>query len=326
MIPKSKDTDKVSIILSAYNEGLFIGDALTSLLAQRYENIEIVAVCDGSTDCTYDVIHRYAIMDDRIKPIRLRQNKGKVVAKNIAFRYATGSYLAIASGDDIFGEEWISQGRKLLGEKNLSSIFFNLRIFNEKNDPQRTRLFFNRPPKIRCTLASVIAGESMPCAGFICTRDLAEKVFSIPEALMYEDRWISNIAYLEGSFEYVHDAHVFYRINSGNTWLLRDNIKLDDFLKARQYLRHRDVSVLIELKKRYGGRKDWHGVIDRLWNRSMSQAASSEKSPCLWMLWNVNFFFSIRPIVFVRLTVGYFFYDLICWTHRRIKGQRLDKS
>ncbi|RFT99203.1 glycosyltransferase, partial [Paenibacillus jamilae] len=50
----------VSIIIPVYNTENFVGRAIDSVLAQTYENIEIILVNDGSTDTSVEVCERYA--------------------------------------------------------------------------------------------------------------------------------------------------------------------------------------------------------------------------------------------------------------------------
>ncbi len=59
----------VSVIVSAYNYGHFIGQTLESVRAQTYQNWECTVVDDASTDDTAKVVARYAEKDNRIRYI-----------------------------------------------------------------------------------------------------------------------------------------------------------------------------------------------------------------------------------------------------------------
>lgn len=90
----------VSVIMSVYNCGDYIEEAVASILTQSYRNLEIIIIDDGSDDCTCDVINRMAIVDPRIN---FHQRKRKGIASNLndALTMAKGEFIARMDGDDI---------------------------------------------------------------------------------------------------------------------------------------------------------------------------------------------------------------------------------
>lgn len=96
-------TDKsVSIITPTYNCGKFIGRTIESVLAQTYNNWEMIIVDDRSTDDTKSIVEKYAARDDRIKYCLLEQNSGAAVARTTAMKMAVGAYMAFLDSDDIW--------------------------------------------------------------------------------------------------------------------------------------------------------------------------------------------------------------------------------
>ena len=91
---------KVSVILPIYNVAPYLDEAFQSLLTQTLSDIEIIAVNDGSTDNSQEVIERYATQDSRIVAIR-QENQGLSGARNTALQYATGEYIYMMDSDDI---------------------------------------------------------------------------------------------------------------------------------------------------------------------------------------------------------------------------------
>lgn len=89
-----------SIMLPAYNSEKWLEQCLESCLAQTYENIEIVAVDDGSTDGTLAIMQKFAERDNRVRIIRHDQNCGEWAARNSALKAARGEYLAQIDSDD----------------------------------------------------------------------------------------------------------------------------------------------------------------------------------------------------------------------------------
>lgn len=89
----------VSVIIPAYNQGHYLGEAIQSVLEQTYENLEIIVVDDGSTDDTALVVGKFA--DDRLRYIH-QQNQGLSAARNTGIRNAKGDLLSYLDADDLF--------------------------------------------------------------------------------------------------------------------------------------------------------------------------------------------------------------------------------
>lgn len=79
---------KVSIILPIYNVASYLEEALDSILNQTLKEIEIIAVNDGSTDNSEDIIKKYQQKDSRII-LFSQENQGQSVARNLALQHAT---------------------------------------------------------------------------------------------------------------------------------------------------------------------------------------------------------------------------------------------
>lgn len=92
-------TDLISIILPVYNVELYLRKSLDSLLNQTYANIEIIAINDGSTDSSYEILLSYSKKDSRIKIIN-QTNKGLSEARNIGLYHSKGNYILFVDSDD----------------------------------------------------------------------------------------------------------------------------------------------------------------------------------------------------------------------------------
>jgi glycosyltransferase involved in cell wall biosynthesis len=89
----------VSVIMPAYNAEQFIYPAMTSILAQTYENHELIIVDDGSTDNTYDIVRSFN--DRRIILIKNHKNLNLARSLNIAIDAAKGKYICRSDADDL---------------------------------------------------------------------------------------------------------------------------------------------------------------------------------------------------------------------------------
>lgn len=101
-------TPLVTVALSTYNVAPFVLDSLKCIEEQTYKKIEILCIDDASTDGTYDKISERAKRDSRYRIIRQSENKGLSVSRNIAIAEATGEYIVMLDGDDLFDRNMIN--------------------------------------------------------------------------------------------------------------------------------------------------------------------------------------------------------------------------
>lgn len=92
-------TDKISIIIPAYNIAEYLPRCLDSILAQTYANIELIVVNDGSKDNTEALIKEYAQKDNRVRLIS-KVNEGVTKARLTGVEVATGEWIGFVDGDD----------------------------------------------------------------------------------------------------------------------------------------------------------------------------------------------------------------------------------
>jgi GT2 family glycosyltransferase len=90
----------ISILMPVYNGARYLGEAVESVLAQTHADFELIAVDDGSTDSSLEILRRFALRDRRIRVIS-RPNTGIVGALTDAVALATGPLLARLDSDDI---------------------------------------------------------------------------------------------------------------------------------------------------------------------------------------------------------------------------------
>lgn len=90
----------VSIILPVYNAERFLAPCIESILQQTYTACELIAVNDGSSDESLDILQFYAKKDQRVRVIS-KKNEGVSVARNTALEQAKGEYVYFADADDV---------------------------------------------------------------------------------------------------------------------------------------------------------------------------------------------------------------------------------
>lgn len=97
---KVKGKNKVSIVMPIFNAGEQVRIAIESLLAQTYENIEIIAVDDCSPDDTFKVLKALEKEDSRVKAVQPPQNGGAYAARNYGLSFVTGDFITTHDSDD----------------------------------------------------------------------------------------------------------------------------------------------------------------------------------------------------------------------------------
>ena len=92
-------SELISVIVPIYNIKEYLGRCIDSILAQTYQNIEVLMVDDGSTDGTSELVDEIALKDSRIRVFH-KENGGSSSARNLAMREAKGQYFSFIDSDD----------------------------------------------------------------------------------------------------------------------------------------------------------------------------------------------------------------------------------
>lgn len=93
-------TPVISVVMSVYNGGPFLQEAIESILNQTYNNFEFIIINDGSTDNSLKVIKDYASTDDRVICLS-QENIGLTKSLNKGIHIAQGEYIARMDADDV---------------------------------------------------------------------------------------------------------------------------------------------------------------------------------------------------------------------------------
>ncbi|MFR8032474.1 MAG: glycosyltransferase family 2 protein [Lachnospiraceae bacterium] len=118
--------DLVSVVIPIYNMGDSIELCVSKLLNQTYENIEIILVDDGSTDCTLERCMSLKERDSRIIVFHT-ENQGSGPARNTGIDCAKGRYIYFPDADDLLDEDAISILVNAMEEGKYDLIVFGYR-------------------------------------------------------------------------------------------------------------------------------------------------------------------------------------------------------
>ena len=98
---KSIKKPLISVLIPVINSERYLRSAIESILRQSLKNFEIIAIDDGSSDHSYQILKTLAKSDPRLKVFKNSKNKGIVYTLNRAVKLAQGQYLARMDADDI---------------------------------------------------------------------------------------------------------------------------------------------------------------------------------------------------------------------------------
>lgn len=133
---------KVSVLLTSYNHGKYLRQAIDSVLAQTFSDFELIVLDDASTDDSWGIINSYS--DQRIKAVRNNKNKYAVFLINLAIReICSGCYIAIHHSDDVWHPEKLQKQVEFL-DKNLQygAVFTNALAIDDSGDVLKNKEHF----------------------------------------------------------------------------------------------------------------------------------------------------------------------------------------
>ncbi len=91
--------------MTSYNRERFIEESIQSILDSTFKKYEFIIVDDASTDNTWNLIMKYAKLDNRIKSFQNPQNLGDYLNRNKVASYAKGKYIKYVDSDDLISKD-----------------------------------------------------------------------------------------------------------------------------------------------------------------------------------------------------------------------------
>lgn len=185
----------VSIICLCYNHEQYVEESILSALNQDYENIEIIAVDDASTDGSRNIIDQLCEQHASIKKLYLDQNVGNTKAFNHGLGLARGEFLIDLATDDVLLPNRVSEGIKTFERcsDRHGVNFSNAELIDEEGS--LLKHFYevdieNRavtPPEEGDIFASLIERFMICSPTMMFKREVMDELNGYDETLAYED-------------------------------------------------------------------------------------------------------------------------------------------
>ena len=125
----------VSVIMPTHNEGRFLSASIESVLAQTYQNFELLITDDCSTDSvTIETLKHYRESDPRVKVFYSKKNQGAGPTRNNSIREAQGRYIAFCDGDDRWLPDKLEKQVAFMEEKHCRLAYSSYYICDEDDN------------------------------------------------------------------------------------------------------------------------------------------------------------------------------------------------
>lgn len=121
---------KTSVIIPVYNTADFVKEAILAITHQTLEDIEIIAIDDGSTDNSLKIIREIAASDGRVK-VYTQENRGLSETRNRGLEIARGEYVYFMDSDDLLDKSALFECYEKCQKDGLDFVFFDADTFGE---------------------------------------------------------------------------------------------------------------------------------------------------------------------------------------------------
>ncbi|OPY27802.1 MAG: Glycosyltransferase AglE [Methanocella sp. PtaU1.Bin125] len=245
----------VSVIMTSYNYGRYIAQAIESVLYQTFTDFELIVIDDGSTDDSRAIIKRYADRDPRVRYVFHGANAGIAGTNNEGIRLSAGKYIAFVDSDDLWVRDKLERQVDVLRKDEDLVVWSEGEIIDMHGEPLRTKARGGGRPEAagepdrrdRLTFTRLFGAGGKKKSGDIF-RGLLQNNFILGSGMMFKKDLLGDISfnpdlkYLNDylfnldlarkcRFHFISEPLIKYRLH-GNNSSLRDKRGWDrDWLK-----------------------------------------------------------------------------------------------
>lgn len=229
----------VSLLIPCYNHRDFLDDCLRSVLAQTYENIELLICDDASPDGSFEKILTYEdMLRQRFCQVSLQRNevnRGVTGNLNRMLQQARGTYIKILASDDCMKPEAIAQLVAALeaAPDAMVAVCNGERVPEEQHYPD----FLPGAPVYSAApdftpegfVERVALRNDIFAPGAMIRKDVFDRFGLFDEALTIEDYefWLRILLRGNAQFLYLPQQLLYYRINAGSITAMQANAGLE---------------------------------------------------------------------------------------------------
>jgi glycosyltransferase involved in cell wall biosynthesis len=218
---------RVSVIMPAYNHERFVGTTLDSVVAQTFEDLEIIVIDDGSTDGTAAILDTFAAQCASHPVTVVHQpNQGAHAAINHGLALARGEIISIINSDDLYAPTRLAKLLSAMDDHRAGFAFSGTRFVDDEGVECREEAYVSqlRDEIARCKTTANPLYALLQCnvaistGNFCFRRDLLEEIGGFGSFRVCHDwDFILAASYLT-PIRFVHESLYVYRLHQDNTF------------------------------------------------------------------------------------------------------------
>jgi glycosyltransferase involved in cell wall biosynthesis len=211
---------RFSVLMPVYNRASYVRQAIDSVLTQTFTSFELIAVDDGSTDESLEVLKSYG---ERIKLIQ-QKNSGPEVARNAAAAMAEGEYLLLLDSDDFLFPSALSMYDRVIRTFDSPPLVLGCEVYYQ--DGQHIPEEYSKPRRFCVLKFQDYLSKSISLSNFNSKLAIKKSVFnevggcrnSDPQTWLNDDLHLMLKVGTHGPCVVIANAYtVAYRQHAGNT-------------------------------------------------------------------------------------------------------------
>jgi glycosyltransferase involved in cell wall biosynthesis len=208
----------VSVLITTYNYGRFVGEAIESVLSQDFppDRFEILVVDDGSTDDTQERVKKYS---ERIRYF-YKPNGGQAAALNYGIARACGEIVALLDADDLFMPGKVKRiAETFEKDAGLGMVYHRLLEWYAQTDERRERSFSPISGDLLKAPDRFLSYASEPASCVSFRRSVLTRLLPIPEEIrMLGDCYLVTLTPFLSPILAIPEFLALYRIHGSNSY------------------------------------------------------------------------------------------------------------
>lgn len=207
----TSDPPEVSVVVTCYNYAHYLEGCMQSILAQTYQNFEIILIDDGSTDETPDIARKFQAVPNFFY---VRQsNSGQARATNRGIELARGTYVAFLDADDAWLPEKLEKQIALFDQPRVGVVYNRLREMDPEGNILEVGPVGRRwQPQAGSVIKWLLFENFVPFSSSIVRKQCLQELGGLDESLSMVtdwDLWLRLSMHWE--FDYVDEHLLLYR-------------------------------------------------------------------------------------------------------------------
>jgi len=226
----------VSVIVPCYNVAPFVAETTRSVLAQTYQNWELILIDDGSKDNTAEIVQPF--LDDSRIQFHVQKNSGVSAARNNGIAFAQGDFIAFLDSDDVWLPEKLHRQLEIFQKYPDVGVCGAGYIAINADGQPTSKAIDNKDFHGQASAPLVSSALSIPLSSGIVRKEICKQIKSDQGHLFDEsitslsedfDFWLRCSAYIP--FYKIGEPLFLYRVWEGNAtsviWLKRQETVLN---------------------------------------------------------------------------------------------------